>query len=59
MSINSTFRDANSVSYENYPFLDMRFADLLLMYAEALNETKETPNAEVYTYIDMVRTRRS
>ena len=57
VSINSTFRDANSVSYENYPFPDMRFADLLLMYAEALNETKETPNAEVYTYIDMVRER--
>ena len=57
VSINSTFRDANSVSYENYPFPDMRFADLLLMYGEALNETKETPNAEVYTYIDMVRER--
>lgn len=55
--INSTFRDANSVSYENYPFPDMRFADLLLMCAEALNESKETPDAEVYRYIDQVRER--
>lgn len=55
--INSTFRDANSVSYEDFPFPDMRYADLLLMYAEALNESKEVPDAEVYTYIDMVRER--
>ncbi len=55
--INSTFRDPNSISYENYPFPDMRFADLLLMYSEALNESKETPDAEVYQYIDMVRER--
>jgi hypothetical protein len=57
VSINSTFRDANSVTYENYPFPDMRFADLLLFYAEALNETKEAPDDEVYQYIDMVRQR--
>ena len=57
VSINSTFRDANSVTYENYPFPDMRFADLLLFYAEALNEMKEAPDAEVYQYIDMVRER--
>lgn len=55
--INSTFRDANNISYEDYPFPDMRFADLLLMYAEALNESKGTPDAEVYQYIDMVRER--
>ena len=57
VSINTTFRDANSVTTETYPFPDMRFADLLLFYAEALNETKETPDAEVYQYVDMVRNR--
>lgn len=57
VSVNSTFRDANSVTYENFPFPDMRFADLLLMYAEALNELKDVPDAEVYRYIDMVRER--
>ena len=57
VSINSAFRDLNSVSYETYPFPDMRFADLLLMCAEALNESKDVPDAEVYKYIDMVRER--
>jgi len=57
VSINTAFRDANSVSYENYPFPEIRFADLLLFYAEALNEIKDAPDAEVYQYIDMVRER--
>ena len=35
----------------------MRYADLLLMCAEALNESKDAPDAEVYKYIDMVRER--
>ena len=33
----------------------LRYADILLMYAETLNETGDTPGA--YTYIQMVRTR--
>lgn len=57
VSINTMYRDPNSVTTETYPFPDMRFADLLLFYAEALNETKETPDDEVYKYIDMVRAR--
>ena len=57
VSINSAFRDANEVTWESYPFPDMRYADLLLMYAEALNESKETPDAEVYKYVDMIRER--
>ena len=57
VSINTTFRDANSVTYENYPFPDMRYADLLLFYAEALNEVKESPDEEVYQLVDEVRKR--
>lgn len=57
VSINSTFRDANSVSWETYPFPDMRYADLLLLTAEVLNEVKDSPDEEVYKYIDMVRER--
>lgn len=57
VSINTTFRDANSVSTEVYPYPEMRFADLLLLTAEALNESKGAPDAEVYKYIDMVRER--
>lgn len=40
-----------------YSFPIIRLADLYLMYTEALNETMETPNAEVFKYIDMVRER--
>ena len=57
VSINSSFRDPSNVTWETYPYPEMRYADLLLMCAEALNESKETPDAEVYKYIDMVRER--
>lgn len=40
-----------------YSFPIIRLADLYLMYAEALNETMETPNDEVFKYIDLVRKR--
>jgi hypothetical protein len=38
-----------------YPLI--RLSDLYLLYAEALNETKQTPDAEVYRWIDSVRLR--
>lgn len=57
VSMNTTWRDANSVSEESYPYPEMRFADLLLLCAEALNESKAAPDAEVYRYIDSVRAR--
>lgn len=53
----TVYRDANSVTYESYPFPEFRFSDLLLYYAEALNEIKDAPDGEVYKYIDMVRER--
>lgn len=57
VSLNTVFRDANSVTEESYPWPEMRFADLLLLTAEALNESKGSPDAEVYEYIDRVRKR--
>jgi hypothetical protein len=57
VSINSMFRDANSVTIETFPFPDMRYADLLLFCAESLNEVKAAPDNEVYQYIDVVRKR--
>lgn len=57
VSINSSFRNSTDLSWETFPFPDMRYADLLLMCAEALNESKNEPDAEVYQYIDMVRER--
>jgi hypothetical protein len=38
-----------------YPIV--RLSDLYLLYAETLNETKSTPDAEVYRWIDSVRSR--
>lgn len=35
----------------------LRFADILLMYAEALNEVNQGPTSEAYTYLNMVRQR--
>lgn len=48
---------SGSLVLEPYSFPIIRLADLYLMYAEALNEVKATPDAEVYKYIDLVRER--
>ena len=42
---------------KQYPWPEIRLADLYLMYAEALNESKSAPDDEVYYYIDEVRRR--
>jgi hypothetical protein len=39
----------------SYPII--RLADLYLLYAEALNESLNAPNGEVYDYVDRVRER--
>jgi hypothetical protein len=44
-----------SQSSVNLPII--RYAEVLLIYAEALNESKGTPTAEAYAAIDLVRTR--
>ena len=49
--------NSTSVSTHRYAFPLIRLADLYLMYAEALNEWKSAPDAEVYQYIDEVRAR--
>ena len=38
-----------------YVFPIIRLADLYLLYAEALNECTDAPNAEIYEYIQKVR----
>jgi hypothetical protein len=35
----------------------MRYADVLLMYAEALNEVSYQPDGEAFTYLNIIRTR--
>lgn len=48
---------SNGASYRDYPWPEIRLADIYLMYAEALNESLGGPTEEVYTYINKVRTR--
>jgi hypothetical protein len=44
-------------TYERYTYPIVRLSDLYLLYAEALNESKSTPDAEVYRWVDSVRLR--
>lgn len=48
---------ATSPSPYRFSIPIIRLADLYLLYAEALNEIKETPDEEVYSWIDLVRSR--
>lgn len=62
VQLNTRWRDANELTYMSYPYPDIRFADLLLLTAEAINEATSgddnaTVNPEVYMYVDMIRER--
>jgi len=46
----------SSITTQDYPWPEMRLADLYLLYAEALNEATG-PSDEVYTYLNLVRAR--
>jgi len=51
----STSASSNVIVRSTFPII--RLADLYLLYAEALNESLESPSEEVYKYIDLVRAR--
>jgi hypothetical protein len=53
----SFFQDANTFFRGISMYPEMRYADLLLLTAEAINESKTQPDNEVYQYIDKVRRR--
>jgi hypothetical protein len=53
----NTVAPNGSFTEEKYFWPLMRLADLYLLYAEALNETKTAPDAEVYKYLNMIRER--
>lgn len=58
INMESSQTSKTTYSAQNYAWPVIRLADLYLLYAEALNESGgETPAADVYTYIDKVRTR--
>lgn len=56
VNLNMVFGDGDATSYGQYPWPEMRLADLYLLYAEALNEA-EPASAEAIAYVDMVRAR--
>jgi hypothetical protein len=53
----SSTPDAGGYTPVNYAFPIIRLADLYLLYSEALNESKDAPDTQVYEYIDRVRAR--
>lgn len=55
--LTTVYRDANSITYEAFPWPEIRFADLILYYAEALNEISDAPTNDVYSLVDMIRNR--
>lgn len=57
IAMNTQVKNGNELSTKRYSFPIIRLADLYLYYAEALNESKGTPDAAVYEYIDLVRER--
>jgi starch-binding outer membrane protein, SusD/RagB family len=52
----ATDGNVTGANMTDYPWPEIRLADLYLLYAEALNE-KDGPGAEVYTWINKVRAR--
>jgi len=57
VNMSSVIQNGSWFNAETYAFPVIRLADLYLYYAEALNETKSAPDADVYEYIDLVRNR--
>jgi hypothetical protein len=61
VGLGTSFKTADAFDEVDFPTPDLRYASLLLYYAEALNETAEGENGHpsdlVYTIINEVRTR--
>jgi hypothetical protein len=53
----ATVKKDNLITTERYPYPLIRLADLYLLYAEALNESRQQPDGEVYQWIDSIRHR--
>lgn len=61
-----TIYDPYTLKYKDIPFVDndadnnwyvLRYADVLLMYAEAVNEINNGPNTEAYDMVNLIRDR--
>ncbi|WP_323726986.1 RagB/SusD family nutrient uptake outer membrane protein [Petrimonas sp.] len=55
VAFESNANDAGGYVMNPYLFPVIRLADLYLLYSEALNEVNDSPNEEVYYWIDQVR----
>ncbi|MDO6435685.1 RagB/SusD family nutrient uptake outer membrane protein [Flavitalea sp. BT771] len=53
---NYVIQDGQSVTTDDYPWPEMRLADLYLLYAEALNEA-DGPSSDIYQYLNLIRAR--
>jgi len=56
VSLSTAADKDGALTYENYPWPEIRLSDLYLLYAEALNELNG-PGAETYKWINLVRQR--
>lgn len=56
VNVENVYSATNNYTIVKYPFVEIRLADLYLLYAEALNEYSG-PSSDVYHYIDLVRAR--
>ncbi len=53
----SSVNSSGGAAFVRYAFPVIRLADLYLLYAEALNESLNAPDTEVYEYVDRIRER--
>ena len=56
-NLNSDGTPGKNSVFPDTDFPLFRLADVYLMYAEALNESQESPTQDVYDYVDLVRER--
>lgn len=57
VNLKSGYESEKDYRVETFAFPELRYSDLLLYYAEALNEMKDSPDQEVYNAIDQIRER--
>ncbi|RPD43011.1 RagB/SusD family nutrient uptake outer membrane protein [Chitinophaga barathri] len=57
LSESAAWESGKTASNQRRPWVLFRYAEVLLNYAEALNETLPVPDAEVYTAVNAIRSR--
>ena len=57
LSESAVWESGKTATLQRRPWVMSRYADILLIYAEALNESVAAPDANVYAAVNQVRTR--